>query len=37
MSDTTTPTIDRSVYPMPMFVTFQVTDLADEHVEGDFR
>lgn len=28
MSEETVPTIDRTIYPMPMFATFQVTDIA---------
>ncbi len=28
MSENTAPTIDRTIYPMPMFATFQVADIA---------
>jgi hypothetical protein len=28
MSERNAPTIDRTIYPMPMFATFRVTDLA---------
>jgi predicted lactoylglutathione lyase len=28
MSENTTPEIDRTIYPMPMFATFQVADIA---------
>lgn len=28
MSEHTAPAIDRTIYPMPMFATFQVTDIA---------
>ncbi len=28
MTEPTTPAIDRTIYPMPMFATFQVADIA---------